>query len=274
LLAGHDYGRESAGLEYWVQPYVDEFFGRAAASCELSVNSFAVRMPSEAIGITIPVFRRPEGTGEAKRAIQSVLDQTDADWRIYLIGDRFEPLSEFDELCQMIPESKLRAVNLPFATERDTNPSPERLWQCGGQNAANTALRMQIEDSVRITTRLDDDDVWRPRHLELIRAKHNEHSDLMFVCGRCQDLKRIEPNVGNKRLLDLKVDSVSHCSASWRLDRAQSYYAAGPEECGDASFFAKLQEKANYLRLRCVCLDEITSQRDVRHRLKGKEERA
>ena len=54
-----------------------------------------------------------------KRTLDSVFSQTYKEFKVYLIGDKYENNSEILELVSKYDSNKLYFENLPYAKERD-----------------------------------------------------------------------------------------------------------------------------------------------------------
>ena len=123
------------------------------------------------IGIVISTYQRPDGrTPELiSRCLNSIKDQEYQNYKVFLIGDKYEDEEEFNKLgVNIIDSKKLYKHNLEFAGERDvySNSNKNALWSYGGCNASNTGIDKALEDDeIKYICRLDHDDYWGPKHL-------------------------------------------------------------------------------------------------------------
>ncbi len=124
------------------------------------------------IGIVISTYQRPDGrTPELlSRCLNSIKDQKYQNYKVFLIGDKYEDDNEFNTFgVDTIDLEKLYKRNLEFAKERDkySNTNKNALWSYGGVNAANTGIDKALEDDeIDYICRLDHDDYWGPSHLD------------------------------------------------------------------------------------------------------------
>lgn len=130
------------------------------------------------IGITMATYRRADGSTPLflKRALSSIVNQTFQDWKLFLIGDRYEDNAGLEEIAKIIPAEKLVLVNLNFAHERDVYTAPEQktiLWNTGGTYAVNYAINKAVSEGIYDLCHLDHDDYWMPTHLEDINKAMN-----------------------------------------------------------------------------------------------------
>lgn len=121
------------------------------------------------LGIVIPTYRKPDGSTyeHLKKALESVKSQTNQNYKVYLIGDDYDDREEFIKLSQIIDESKIIAVNLEYAVERNKYKGRE-LWVCGGVNAHNYGVDLCLKDGINYICHLDHDDWYLENHLEFI----------------------------------------------------------------------------------------------------------
>lgn len=122
-------------------------------------------------GIVIPTFQRGDGRSPfyLKRVLQSVFKQTHKDFKIYLIGDKYENEEEFLEIARGCSAEFLYYENLPEAVEREKyTDNKEALWCSGGVFATNYGIRKAIGENLQYICLLDHDDYWLPNHLEVL----------------------------------------------------------------------------------------------------------
>lgn len=123
------------------------------------------------IGIVISTYQRPDGNTPKllSRCLNSIKEQKYQNYKVFLIGDKYEDEEEFDKLgVDIIDSEKIYKRNLEFAEERekylDTNKNA--LWSYGGCNASNTGIDKALENTeISYICRLDHDDYWGPLHL-------------------------------------------------------------------------------------------------------------
>jgi glycosyltransferase involved in cell wall biosynthesis len=136
------------------------------------------------IGIVIPTYQKIDGTTPSllTRALKSIKNQTHTDYKVFLIGDKYENDNEFVELAtSIIDTDKIYYENLPIAVEREKYPiGSHQLWCAGGVNATNWGIEKSISEGINYICHLDHDDYWEPNHLEVIN-KVLEEIDTAFV---------------------------------------------------------------------------------------------
>lgn len=123
------------------------------------------------IGIIICTYKRKDGkTFEyLTKTLKSVLEQTYKNFKIYLIGDRYEDLDEFEIYKKLIGQSDSYIENLKFAEERDVyGENKVALWSYAGTFATNYAMDLCLKDNIDYVCFLNHDDFWYPNHLEEI----------------------------------------------------------------------------------------------------------
>lgn len=129
------------------------------------------------IAINISTYQRPDGRIPEllSKTLLSIKNQIYQDWKVFLIGDRYEDNSEFFEISEIIPSEKLFIKNLDVAVERQRYPNGGHpLWCSGGTNATNFAISEALSQGYDWICHLDHDDIWLEDHLLEISKKIKE----------------------------------------------------------------------------------------------------
>jgi glycosyltransferase involved in cell wall biosynthesis len=136
------------------------------------------------IGIVIPTYQKINGTTPSllTRALKSIKNQTHTDYKVFLIGDKYENDNEFVELAtSIIDGDRIYYKNLSIAVEREKySIGSNQLWCAGGVNATNWGIEKSISEGINYICHLDHDDYWESNHLEVIN-KVLEERDAAFV---------------------------------------------------------------------------------------------
>jgi glycosyltransferase involved in cell wall biosynthesis len=154
------------------------------------------------LSIVIPTYYRKDGSTSKYliRALDSIFNQTHQDFKIYLIGDRYENVSEIESIILKYDKSKLSFINLEFAKERDSYTNKWALWSYGGVNATNIGIDFSLSEGNDYICHLDHDDFWEINHLELIN-KCIEDTNSDWVCTKSNYVNnRILPSVNGETL--------------------------------------------------------------------------
>lgn len=135
-------------------------------------NCFILKKKSKIrLGIVIPTFKREDGKSISylTRSLTSIKNQTFKDYKVFLIGDRYEDNDEFIELATSIIDSnKIYYENLPVAAERDNYKNKWAIWSYGGVNATNHGIDVAVSQGFDYICHLDHDDMWEENHLSSI----------------------------------------------------------------------------------------------------------
>lgn len=151
--------------------------------------------------IIIPVYQRADGKSFelVSRAIESILNQTYKNFKIYLIGDKYDDDIEFNRIVQQVPSDKIFSRNLEFAMERERYSGFE-LWNVGGVNASNLAFNVIKEDLLDWVCFLDYDDYYLMNHLEVMNdAIHKTGYKLIST------ITLIETGTNKERFIPYKI---------------------------------------------------------------------
>jgi glycosyltransferase involved in cell wall biosynthesis len=144
------------------------------------------------LSIVTPTYYRSDGStlSYLKKALDSLFNQTHQDFKIYLIGDRYEHPNEVESLISNYDQSKILFVNLDVAKERDFYTNKWALWSYGGVNATNHGVDLSMSEGNYYICRLDHDDEWENNHLELIN-KCIEETKSDWICTKSNYLNTV-----------------------------------------------------------------------------------
>ena len=151
------------------------------------------------IGIVIPTYQKMDGTSPSllTRALKSIKNQTHTDYRVFLIGDKYDNNNEFVELStSIIDADKIYYENLLTAIEREKyEMGSEQLWSAGGVNASNYGIDKSINSGINYICHLDHDDYWENNHLDVINnVLENTQASFVYTCANYTN-SQILPNV-------------------------------------------------------------------------------
>jgi glycosyltransferase involved in cell wall biosynthesis len=135
-------------------------------------------------GVVIATYKRPDGQTPylLRRALNSVLNQFHKDYKVLLIGDKYEDEEELREVSSIVPIENLYLENLLFAVEREKYPQGgSALWASGGLNAMNRAVTVGLSMGITHFCHLDHDDYWSPDHLYNFQKRLDEASSPFLV---------------------------------------------------------------------------------------------
>jgi len=141
------------------------------------------------LAIKIATYKRLDNTTPyyLTRALDSIMNQTHQDFKVFIVGDCYDDNDEFINLCtSIVPENKISYTNLPVAVERKSHPNGGLpLWLCGGANAMNHAIDMAISEGYNYVCHLDHDDYWHPNNLELINyvIESTDSPAFIYTCS-------------------------------------------------------------------------------------------
>jgi glycosyltransferase involved in cell wall biosynthesis len=152
-------------------------------SISTSKKEFMALKPKDVkFGILTVTYARKDGkTPELlKQTIQSALNQSHENWKIYLIGDDYENDEELKEIINMVPKNKIVFHNEELPGER-LRFAGQDLWYSGSNASANVGLEMMKKDGIEWIARLDHDDVWLSDHLENFAKAIGAYDGLKFL---------------------------------------------------------------------------------------------
>jgi glycosyltransferase involved in cell wall biosynthesis len=148
------------------------------------------------IGITIATYQRKDGkTPEyLNLLLESIYAQTYQDFKIYLIGDKYENMDEWCSIIRKYSGYHLCAINLNHADERDKYNDNYILWHCGGVFASNFGANLALSEGIDFICHIDHDDYIDRIHLEKVN-KAIEEVKADWICSKSEYVGSILPVV-------------------------------------------------------------------------------
>lgn len=148
------------------------------------------------IAIIITTYYRPDKMSKyyLERNLNSLKNQTYRNFKIFLIGDKYEEEQEFNLFSKMC--DNMYCENLTHAKERERYKGI-KLWCSGGVNACNVGIKKALLDGYDWIINMDHDDYFLPTHIEDITKLITKNS--VFVCSN-SNYKNLSilPNISGK----------------------------------------------------------------------------
>lgn len=203
------------------------------------------------LGIAMATWNRPgrRTVSYLDRALRSVAAQTFTDWRLFLVGDCFEPQEELERIVagSGIARSKCVLLNLAEPGERGKLSGPE-LYCSAGATAMSRGLAACRDAGLSWCAHLDDDDIWHPCHLAAIAQGIAFDPDAPLVHTQAQNRGSAYFPVLPDRFLPHKWDmdlvaNVIHSSTALNVRKVDWGYAVGGLGGSDAKMWEAIQNK-------------------------------
>jgi glycosyltransferase involved in cell wall biosynthesis len=155
--------------------------------------------------IVITTYQRKDGTSPTvlKRALNSVFNQDYQNFKIYVIGDKYENNKEFESIFIDYPKDKIYYENLPIAYERDRYTDKWLIWSYAGCYANNYGINKSVNDGFDYVCHLDHDDEWYPNHLSSLNKAILETNSL-WLCTKSEYVGgKILPTIHGNELIPI-----------------------------------------------------------------------
>lgn len=112
--------------------------------------------------------------------LDSLLNQTYTNWKLFIVGDGFEPEEELvDLLKEKLKPSQYTFKNLSEPGERG-KIDPKYLRNSAGGKAKNEAIKLAKAEGYEYFASIDHDDVWKPEHLMSMMKAFQQDTDIAF----------------------------------------------------------------------------------------------
>ena len=232
------------------------------------------------IGISIATYRKPDGSTKEllTRALESIKNQTHQDYKVFLIGDKYDDVDEFNEIAtSIIPPEKIYYENLPYAKERDKyfGVNNMALWTSGGCNARNHANSV-ASNELTYVCQLDHDAYYLPNHLSNIVNAIQKYPDAAFIYTLAKHLFfDVFPHVKADGSIIEKLpepSNVTHSSVCINNRLIPFKYRDVLEETGkidpsDADMWRRISELSNSTGIKSYLICEVTCVNETENKL-------
>ena len=137
--------------------------------------------------IVITTYQRGDGStpNVLRRALDSVFAQDYKNFKVFVIGDKYENNQEFIDICSSYDQDKIYYENLPFAAERDKYTDKWVIWSYAGCYANNYGINKAVEMGYEYVCHLDHDDEWYPNHLSSLKDAIDK-TNSPFLCTKSE----------------------------------------------------------------------------------------
>jgi glycosyltransferase involved in cell wall biosynthesis len=220
------------------------------------------------LAVNISTYRRKDGKSKdfLKRTLESIKKQKHQDYKVFLIGDKYEDNEEFLEICTSILDpSKIYYENLPFAYERDKYLDLEQIWSSGGTYSTNYAIEKALEEGFEWVCHIDHDDIWEENHLlNFSNFIESNPSNFVFLASRCDYLgKYIVPCQSPPGIFYPTPSDLAHSSVCINFSKIPLRYRDVYEETGkiyaaDADLWERITEYIKENGLSAYLVEEAT----------------
>lgn len=224
------------------------------------------------IAIRILTYQRKDGKSEEylRRSLGSIKRQTHQDYKVFLIGDKYDNHEELMRLSNIINSEKIYVENLPIAVEREKYPAKDiRLWCAGGTNASNHSISKIKEHGYTWTCNLDHDDWWERDHLENINNLiENNPEKYVFIASKSTYVNnQILPKTVNGNIFYPLAGDIIHSSVcvDWSkipLKFRDVYEEEGRYHAGDADMWQRMTIYMQKNNLMGCLIDKTTCHHD------------
>jgi glycosyltransferase involved in cell wall biosynthesis len=115
-----------------------------------------------------------------KAFIDSLKGQSYKNWKLFIVGDCYEPEEELVDILKSNLDSKQYTLhNLSQPGERG-KIDPKYLRNSGGVVAKNKAISLAKSEGFKYFASKDHDDIWKPNHLESMMQAFQQDPDISF----------------------------------------------------------------------------------------------
>lgn len=153
------------------------------------------------IGVYITSYEKPNKSSLPllKRAINSILNQSDKNYKLYIVLDSYKDKTQIEDIKKMVPE-ETHIFNVPESYGLINYPNDKiKRWSTGGLNATTYAVNKILSDGYEWVCRLDHDDWWDKDHIRIMNETiRNISDDYVFISTRGKLNNWVLPDINFK----------------------------------------------------------------------------
>ena len=133
--------------------------------------------------ICMATYDRANGKSKQylEKCLGALVNQNYQNFKVFIVGDKYENEAEFLELVKIIPAEKLYFENLKVAVERENIQDKYSRWKVGGVTAMNRAVQVATEQNFKYILHADDDDFWDLTRLSVLNETIKRFPDAIFL---------------------------------------------------------------------------------------------
>jgi glycosyltransferase involved in cell wall biosynthesis len=226
------------------------------------------------LSIVIATYYRKDGSTKEclTKALDSVFNQTYQDFKVYLIGDKYENNDEIIEIVSKYDSNKIYFENLSYAKERDSYSDKWVIWSYGGVNAVNIGIDKSLSDGYEYICHLDHDDYWEPTHLEEInKCIELTGSDWLCTKSTYNNPRNFLPKINSDELYVPFYPTYAgliHSSVCMNFKKIPLKYRDIFEETqklglpADGDLWERTKEYIISNNLKSICINKLTCHHD------------
>lgn len=222
--------------------------------------------------ICIATYKRVNGTTPTllNRCLNSINKQSYTNYRIVIIGDKYEPESELENI--IIEYKKQTNDNIILlhnnCVERDFIKNKLKLWKIAGAKSMNVGLEYCRTNTYPYYCHLDDDDYWDTEHLKNFAIIYTNYTDVIFINSiSTHPKKTCLPKITNQTIYKNNIlplmGTMCHSSISFRCDIVPYNYFTTHNENeikkpSDGLMLNMIREFSISHNYACICTNKKT----------------
>jgi glycosyltransferase involved in cell wall biosynthesis len=179
-------------------------------------------MSDPKVCVIIPTYFRKNGNTKEllSRALRNLESQTYKNFKLFLIGDHYDNNDEFEEISKSYKKDIFYKNNEEHYRSYNF-PNKHTYWAIGGGLALKTGIEKAIEEKFDYYLHLDDDDLWRENHIQVVveHVKKFPLAEFILTKAKYKDTflpQTEEKNVFYNNYIPKGEDSV-HASHVYKL---------------------------------------------------------
>jgi hypothetical protein len=227
--------------------------------------------------VCLATYKRSNGkTPEMlAKCINSILDQSYKNFRIVIVGDKYETEDDLEQLVSSFRKKTKNEIILLHNNdvERDHIQDKIKLWYIAGASSMNIGLNYCRKNLYGYYCHIDDDDWWGIDHLRNFAIIYSNFSKVAFVNSVSSYWSEMKlPIISNELIFENNVipaiGTICHSSISFRSDIIPFDYFTTKNEnditgVADGLMLEKIHEFTIANGYTCICTKKLTAYHDI-----------
>ena len=239
-----------------------------------------LKLPNQSICFTVCVATYARSNCKTpeflERCIDSIIKQSYQNFIIVIVGDKYEPKNELNEIVEKVRKNTKNKIILFHndCVERDYIKDKRKLWHIAGASSMNVGLNYCREKSYNYYCHLDDDDWWDNDHLKNFAIIYTNYLNTSFVNSLSSypfssgTLPLIKDNTIYENNVLPKNGTMCHSSISFRTDRIPfNYFTTHDEskiyEPADGIMLDRIRKLNIQKGFSSICTNEKTCHHEI-----------
>lgn len=172
--------------------------------------------------VILSTYHRKDGStkGKLTKILQCIEEQTYKNFKVFVVGDDYANNEEFEEICKNY-KGDIYYFNNPTSYRSYKFAIEKNYWAIGGTKSLIHGIERAINEDFNFYFHVDDDDFWKPNHIECVVNAIEKLPDSDFIYTRSIFWDKYYVPFEHE---DIKMDYNNHCPLPGHVCHSASVY--------------------------------------------------